>query len=208
MERVLDVYKKPYDEDFPVVCMDESPKQLIQEARQAIPMKAGQEARIDYEYIRHSVVNVFMANEPFTGNRFVEVTEYKTKKDWALFVKRIADEWYPKAKKIQLVMDNFKTHTASAFYETFQAEEAKRLYDRFEFVFTPKHGSWLNMAEIELHILNGQCLNRHIPTIEKIKQEVEAWQNHRNNKKSKINWQFTNKVARVKLKRLYPSIYA
>jgi len=207
MERVLDVYKKPYDEDFPVVCMDESPKQLIQEARQAIPMKAGQEARIDYEYIRHSVVNVFMANEPFTGNRFVEVTEYKTKKDWALFVKRIADEWYPKAKKIQLVMDNFKTHTASAFYETFQAEEAKRLYDRFEFVFTPKHGSWLNMAEIELHILNGQCLNRHIPTIEKIKQEVEAWQNHRNNKKSKINWQFTNKEARVKLKRLYPSIY-
>ena len=208
MERVLDVYKRPYDEDFPVVCMDESPKQLIQEGRRSIPMKVGQEARIDYEYIRHGVVNIFMANEPLKGNRFVEVTEYKTKKDWAFFIKRIADEWYPTAKKIVLVMDNFKTHNASAFYETFHPEEAKKLYDRFEFIFTPKHGSWLNMAEIELHVLNGQCLNRHIPAIEKIKEEVEAWQNHRNNKNNKINWQFTNKEARVKLKRLYPSIYA
>jgi hypothetical protein len=187
--------------------MDESPKQLIEEGRPAMAMIPGQEARVDYEYIRHGVVNIFMANEPLKGKRFVEVTEFKTKKDWALFVKGIADNHYPKAKKITLVMDNFKTHTASAFYETFEPKEAKRLWDRFEFKFTPKHGSWLNMAEIELHVLNGQCLNRHISDIATIKEEVDAWQSHRNNKNSKINWQFTNKKARVKLKRLYPSIY-
>lgn len=207
MEQVLDVYKRPYNPDNPVICMDESPKQLIEEGRPSTVMKPGQEARIDYEYVRHGVVNIFMANEPLKGKRIVEVTEFKTKKDWALFVKRIAVELYPKEKKITLVMDNFKTHAASAFYETFEPEEAKKLWDRFEFVFTPKHGSWLNMAEIELHVLNGQCLNRHIPTIEKIKEEVDAWQFNRNNKVCKINWQFTNKEARVKLKKLYPSIY-
>ena len=162
MERVLDVYKRPYNADFPVVCMDESPKQLIEEGRPSQAMKPGQEARVDYEYVRHGVVNIFMANEPLKGKRFVEATEFKTKKDWALFVKKIADDWYPKAKKITLVMDNFKTHAASAFYELFEPEEAKRLWDRFEFIYTPKHGSWLNMAEIELQVLNGQCLNRHI----------------------------------------------
>lgn len=207
MERVLDVYKRPYNKDYPVVCMDESPKQLIEDACASTPMKPGQEARVDYEYIRHGVVNIFMANEPLQGKRIVEVTEFKTKKDWAVFVKSIADKQYPKAKKITLVMDNFKTHAASAFYETFEPEEAKRIWDRFEFVFTPKHGSWLNMAEIELHVLNGQCLNRHISSIEKIKQEVDAWQKYRNNKNSKINWQFTNNEARIKLKRLYPSIH-
>ncbi|WP_233276784.1 MULTISPECIES: IS630 family transposase [Mucilaginibacter] len=207
MERVLDVYKKPYDEEFPVVCMDESPKQLIEEGQPSQAMKPGQEARVDYEYIRHGVVNIFMANEPLRGKRFVEITAFKTKKDWALFVKRIADEWYPTAKKITLVMDNFKTHSASAFYETFEPAEAKRLWDRFEFVYTPKHGSWLNMAEIELHVLNGQCLNRHISTMLKINEEVAAWQHNRNNKNSKINWQFENKDARIKLKRLYPSLH-
>ena len=207
MERVLDVYKRPYNEAFPVVCMDESPKQLIEEGRPSQAMKPGREARVDYEYIRHGVVNVFMANEPLKGKRFVEVTPLKTKKEWAIFVKRIADEWYPGAEKITLVMDNFKTHSASAFYETFEPAEAKRLWDRFDFVYTPKHGSWLNMAEIELHVLNGQCLNRHIPTMQKIKEEVAAWQNNRNNKNSKINWQFENKDARVKLKRLYPSLH-
>lgn len=206
MERVLDVYKRPYDKDHPVVCMDESPKQLIGETRPSIAMKPGREARVDYEYVRNGVVNIFMANEPLKGNRITEVTEFKTKKDWAKFIKDIADKHYPKAKKITLVMDNFKTHSASAFYETFEPEEAKRLWDRFDFVFTPKHGSWLNMAEIELHVLNGQCLNRHISTMNKIKQEVEEWQIQRNNKNSKINWQFTNKEARVKLKKLYPSI--
>jgi hypothetical protein len=205
MEHVLDVYKRPYDKDFPVICMDESPKQLIEEAKVSIAMKPGQEARVDYEYIRHGVINIFMANEPLKGKRFVEVTNFKTKKEWAFFIKKIAKQ-YSKAKKITLVMDNFKTHTASAFYETFEPEEAKKIWDRFEFVYTPKHGSWLNMAEIELHVLNGQCLNRHIPSIEKIEEEVQAWQSNRNNKNSKINWQFTNKEARVKLKKLYPSI--
>jgi hypothetical protein len=207
MEMVLDVYKRPYNADYPVVCMDESPKQLIDELRKSIAMKPGQDAREDFEYIRNGVVNIFMANEPLKGKRFVQVTEFKTKKDWAIFVKMIADEQYRKAKKITLVMDNYITHAASAFYETFVPAEAKRLCDRFQFVYTPKHGSWLNMAEIELHILNSQCLKRHIASIEKIKEEVEAWQVNRNNKNSKINWQFTNKEARVKLKRLYPSIH-
>jgi hypothetical protein len=206
MEHVLDVYKRPYSKDYPVVCMDESPKQLIEEAKTAIAMKPGQETRVDYEYIRHGVINIFMANEPLRGKRFVAVTEFKTKKEWANFMKQIADKQYPEAKKITLVMDNFKTHNASAFYEVFEPKEAKRLWERFEFVYTPKHGSWLNMAEIELHVLNGQCLNRHIADIKKIEEEVQAWQTNRNNKNSKINWQFTNKEARVKLKKLYPSI--
>lgn len=207
MERVLDIYKKPYDRHFPVVCMDESPKQLIEEGQPSKAMKPGQETRVDYEYVRNGVVNIFMANEPLSGKRFAEVTEFKTKKEWAMFIKKIADKWYPKAKKITLVMDNFKTHAASAFYETFEPAEAKRLWDRFEFVYTPKHGSWLNMAEIELHVLNRQCLNRHIATIEKITEEVKAWQSNRNNKNCKINWQFTNKEARIKLKKLYPSLH-
>ncbi|MCL6097366.1 MAG: IS630 family transposase [Bacteroidetes bacterium] len=207
MERVLDVYKRPYNADYPVVCMDESPKQLIEECRSSILMKPGHETKVDYEYIRHGVVNIFMANEPLRGKRFVEVTEYKTKKDWAVFIKRIADEQYSEAKRITLVMDNFKTHAASAFYETFEPEEAKKLWDRFEFIYTPKHGSWLNMAEIELHVLSGQCLNRHISKMTTIQEEVGAWQSNRNNKNAKINWQFTTKDARVKLKRLYPSIH-
>lgn len=207
MENVLDVYKRPYNSEYPVVCMDESPKQLIEEGRPSAKMKPGREKRVDYEYIRHGVVNIFMANEPLTGKRFVKVTDYKTKKDWAKFIKMVADELYPKAKKITLVMDNFKTHVPSAFYETFPPEYAKKLWDRFEFVYTPKHGSWLNMAEIELHVLNGQCLNRHIGTVNEVKEEVSAWQNDRNNTNGKINWQFTTKDARIKLKKLYPSIH-
>jgi hypothetical protein len=147
-----------------------------------------------------------MANEPLKGCRMVEITEQKTKKDWAKFINKLADEMYPEAKKITLVMDNFKTHTIGAFYEVFQAEEAKKIADRFEFVFTPKHGSWLNMAEIELRVLSGQCLDRHIHTIEKMMNEVKAWQKSRNNQNAKIDWQFTTKDARIKLKRLYPSI--
>lgn len=207
MERVLDVYKRPYDKDYPVICMDESPKQLIDETRTSIPMRRGQDARVDYEYVRHGVVNIFMANEPLKGKRVVRITEFKTKKDWAVFMKEIADKHYPKAKRITLILDNFKTHSPSSFYETFEPKEAKRLWDRFDFIFTPKHGSWLNMAEIELHVLNGQCLNRHISSIEEVTTQVNAWQTHRNNKTNKINWQFTNKEARVKLKRLYPSIH-
>jgi len=206
MERVLDVYKRPYNVDNPVICMDESPKQLISSAQPSTSIKPGQDARVDYEYVRHGMVNIFMANEPLKGKRIVEITKFKKKKDWAKFIKRIADEFYPKAAKITLVMDNFNTHVASAFYETFSPKEAKRPWDRFEFIYTPKHGSWLNMAEIELHVLNGQCLNRHIDTIEKVKEEVMAWQNHRNNKESSINWQFTTKESRIKLRKLYPSI--
>lgn len=204
MENVLDVYKRPYDECNPVVCMDESPKQLI-EAAGSIPMEPGREARVDYEYVRHGVVNIFVANEPLKGERMAEVTERKTKKDWAHFIRRISDEMYPDADKITLVMDNFKTHTPGALYETFEPEEAKRIWDRFEFVYTPKHGSWLNMAEIEFHVLNKQCLSRHIATMEEVKKEVEAWQLYRNNTKSVINWQFTTKDSRIKLKRLYPT---
>jgi transposase len=204
MEQVLDVYKRPYDKDFPVVCMDESPEQLI-ETVQEEKIEPGRDKRVDYEYIRHGVANIFMANEPLKGQRLVEVTDFKTKKDWAKFTKRIADEMYPDARKITLVMDNFKTHSTGAFYEVFTPDEAKRLIDKFEFVFTPKHGSWLNMAEIELHILNSQCLKRHIATVEEMKQEIEAWQEHSNNKNRKINWQFSTADARIKLKRLYPA---
>lgn len=207
MEEVLDVYKRPYDAHRPVVCMDESPKQLVSEAREPVPMAQGREKRVDYEYVRHGMANIFMVNEPLKGKRMVEITRFKKKQDWAKFIKRIADELYPNAEKITLVMDNFKTHSASSLYEAFAPEEAKRIWDRFEFVFTPKHGSWLNMAEIELHVLNGQCLSRHISSMEEIAREVEAWQNDRNNKNSKINWQFTTKESRIKLRRLYPSIY-
>lgn len=207
MEEVLDVYKRPYDEKRPVVCMDESPKQLISESRESIPMAKGREARIDYEYVRHGMVNIFMANEPLKGKRLVEITKFKKKSDWARFVKRISDELYPDANKITLVMDNFKTHAPSSLYETYEPAEARRILDRFEFIYTPKHGSWLNMAEIELHVLNGQCLSRNIATMEEIKAQVNAWQKSRNNKESKINWQFTTKSSRVKLKRLYPSIH-
>lgn len=204
MEQVLDVYKRPYNEEIPVVCMDESPEQLIEIVKEEA-MQPGKEKRVDYEYIRHGVANIFMANEPLKGKRLVEVTKLKTKKDWAEFIRRIADEMYPNAKKITLISDNFGTHTLGAFYEAFPPEKAKRLIDRFEFINTPKHGSWLNMAEIELHSLNRQCLDRHIATIEEMQKEVLAWQNDRNNKLCKINWQFTTKDARIKLKRLYPT---
>jgi hypothetical protein len=206
MEQVLDVYKRPYNKNFPVVCMDESPKQLIKETRIPLPMKPGQESRVDYEYERCGVVNVFLASEPLNGKRYIDVKERKTKIDWAGFVRNIADQWYASAQKITLVMDNLATHKPSALYEAFSPEEAKRVWDRFEFVYTPKHGSWLNMAEIELNVLMGQCLKRRIDSMGIIKDEVNAWQNHRNNRKAKINWQFTNEKARIKLRRLYPTL--
>ena len=206
MELVLDVYKIAYSEAFPVICMDESPKQLIKESRTAIERKPGHDAKEDYEYERCGVANIFMANEPLAGKRYVKVTERKTKTDWAAFIKEIADKHYPLAQKIRLVMDNLATHKPAALYEAFPPEEAKRIWDRFEFIYTPKHGSWLNMAEIELNVLMGQCLNRRIDNIETIKQEVNAWQQDRNNKEATINWQFTNDKARIKLKKLYPTI--
>lgn len=207
MEQVLDVYKDRYDPEYPVVCMDESPKQLIGETRIPIPMKPGSIRKEDYEYQRCGVANVFMANEPLTGKRYVKITKQKKKTDWAWFIKEIAETNYPKAKKIRLVMDNYGTHKAAAFYEAFPPAEAKRIWDRLEFIYTPKHGSWLNMAEIELHVLMRQCLNRRIDKMEVIRHEAEAWQKDRNNKEAIINWQFRTEDARIKLKKLYPSIH-
>ena len=204
MERVLDVYKRLYNPQFPVVCMDESPKQLIKETRTPIQASPGQSAFHDYEYERCGVCNIFMANEPLAGKRLVCITEKKTKIQWPYFIEKISKR-YPQAEKIILIMDNYSTHNPGAFYEAFNPEKAKKLWDRFEFVYTPKHGSWLNMAEIELNVLNGQCLNRRISNISPIKSEAKAWQNHRNNKNAIINWQFTTAKARVKLKRLYPT---
>lgn len=207
MERVLDIYKKVYNKENPVVCMDESPKQMIKETRLPIEMIPGHDAKEDFEYERCGVANIFMASEPLTGKRYVEVTERKTKKDWAKYLKQIADVWYKDAPKITLVMDNLNTHRPASLYEVYEPEEAKRIWNRFDFVYTPKHGSWLNMAEIELNVLMGQCLNRRIDNIETMKKEVNAWQTHRNNKEAKIKWQFTCEKARVKLLRLYPSIH-
>ena len=205
MEQVLDIYKLPYNPKYPVVCMDESPKQLIKETRTPLPVRSGSPAKFDYEYDRKGVCNIFIASEPLVGKRFVEVTHRRTKKDWALFIERIAKK-YKKAEKITLVMDNLNTHKPSSLYETFHPEKAKAIWDRFNFVYTPKHGSWLNMAEIELGVMGRQCLNRRIDKIKKIKKEVKAWKQNRNKQKCKINWQFTTTDSRVKLKRLYPTI--
>jgi len=205
MEVVLDVYKRAFDPRYPVVCMDESPKQLIAETKISIAASPGHVARHDYEYKRCGVCNIFMASEPLAGTRIVKITERKTKNDWAYFLEDIAAS-YPGADKITLVMDNLNTHTPGALYETFNPDKAKSLWDKFEFIYTPKHGSWLNMAEIELNILLGQCLNRRIDNVAKVISEVAAWQSHRNNKNAKVNWQFTTDDARIKLSRLYPSI--
>ena len=208
MEQVLDVYKRPYNKAKPVVCMDETPKQLIKEVRKSLPIRPGFEKRVDYEYSRYGVCNIFMVNEPLAGKRFTKVTNQRTKNDWALLVRFICDKLYPAAEIITLVMDNLASHSAAALYETFEPVEAKRIWDRLEFVYTPKHGSWLNMAEIELNVLTKQCLNRRIDNIKTVREEVKAWQNHRNNKDARIKWQFTTKDARVKLHRLYPSIHS
>ncbi len=205
MEKVLEVYKRPYDRSFPVVCMDESPRQLIDEVKMPIPGAPGRPARYDYEYKRHGVCNVFMANEPLAGKRMVKVTARRTKQDWALFIMEI-EQSYPDAEKITLVMDNLNTHKPGSLYETFSPVQAKKLWDRFEFVHTPKHGSWLNMAEIELNVLIRQCLNRRIVDQATVTAEVEAWQDHRNTQNATINWQFTTKDARIKLRRLYPTL--
>jgi len=205
MEMVLDVYKRPYDAQYPVVCMDESPKQLIAETKVTIPAAPGRPYRSDYEYRRCGVCNIFMASEPLAGKRIVKITERKTKKDWAQFLEDIAAK-YQDAEKITLVMDNLNTHKPGSFYETFSPAKAKKLWDRFDFVYTPKHGSWLNMAEIELNVVIGQCLSRRIDNIEEVRSEVSAWQRHRNNKEAKVNWQFTADDARIKLSRLYPTL--
>ena len=205
MEKVLDIYKRILDPRYPVVCMDESPRQLISEIRVPILASPGRSARYDCEYRRCGVCNIFLACEPLAGKRMVKVTEKRAKSDWAYFIEEIAGK-YKEAQKIILVMDNLNTHAPGSLYETFSPEKAKELWDRFEFIYTPKHGSWLNMAEIELNVLTGQCLNRRIDNIGTIEREILAWQNHRNNKGAKVNWQFTAADARIKLKRLYPTI--
>ena len=205
MEMVLDVYKRVLDPRFPVACMDESPKQLIAETKIPISASPGKPARHDYEYKRCGVCNIFLACEPLAGRRFVKITERRTKRDWAFFLEDIASQ-YEEAEKITLVMDNLNTHNPGSLYETFPPDHAKALWDRFEFVYTPKHGSWLNMAEIELNVLIGQCLNRRIDDIEVVRRESLAWQEFRNNKGAKVNWQFTAENARTKLNRLYPTL--
>lgn len=205
MERVLSVYKRPLDPLRPVVCMDETPRQLIAATRPAIPAAPGRAQRQDCEYERRGTYNIFMASEPLAGRRMTRVTQTKTKKDRAHFVEEIATA-YPDVQCITLVMDNLNTHSAGALCETFEPGKAKALMERFEFVFTPKHGSWLNMAEIELNVMIGQCLRRHIATLDEVHQELAAWQKSRNHLKAAINWQFTDEDARVKLKRLYPTL--
>jgi hypothetical protein len=205
---VLEVYKRPYDPQRPVVCLDETSKQLIGEVAAPVPVAAGQVARYDYEYARNGVANIFMVFEPLAGRREVQVTARRTKRDWALCVRQIADEWYPGADKIVLVEDNLNTHTPASLYEAFAPAEARRLAERFEFHYSPKHGSWLDMAEIELGILGRQCLARRIDNIDALSREAMAWKASRNATKAKVNWQFTTADARIKLKKLYPSIEA
>ena len=206
MERVLCVYRRAYNANFPVVCMDETPRQLIGETRTPIPASPGQPERHDYEYERCGVCNVFMASEPLAGTRMTEVTERKTKVDWAQFIEAIAKR-YESAEKITLVMDNLNTHTAGSLYDAFPPAQAKAIWDRFEFIYTPKHGSWLNVAEIELNVMIRQCLSRRIASIEELRSEVDAWQAHRDQLRAKVDWQFTTETARVNLKRLYPTFY-
>jgi hypothetical protein len=205
MERVLDVYKRPYDPLRPVVCMDETPRQLIREKRLPLPAGPGVVARYDYEYERCGVCNIFMAVEPLAGKRIVEITERRAKPDWALFLENIA-RCYPDAVKITLVMDNLNTHRPGSLYEVFAPPVAKALWDRFEFIYTPKHGSWLNIAEIEINVLLRQCLDRRIDTLAEVRVQTLAWGKQRNNAQSRIDWQFTTEDARIKLKRLYPTL--
>lgn len=203
MEDVLDVYSRPYSAEYPVVCADEQPRQLIAEKRVPIPPAPGRVGRVDYEYERRGTANIFLAVEPLIGQRTTEVTETRTRKDFARFLKRVVDS-YPHAKKVIVMLDNLNIHTLGSLYETFPPEEARRLAQRMEIHYTPKHGSWLNMAEIEFSVLSRQCLDRRIPEREIMAREVSAWEQKRNAAKVLIDWQFKTPDARVKLKRLYP----
>jgi len=205
MEDVLDVYTQPYDKDQPLVCMDETSKQQIKEVRLPIGCEPGQSRRYDSHYKRNGVSNLFMFFAPLDGWRRVKVTDRRTKIDWAWAMRELVDEHFPQAKRITVVMDNLNTHSPSSLYEAFRPEEAKRILDRLELHYTPKHGSWLNMAEIELSALGRQCLRRRIPDQQTLRREVRAWETLRNAKGSTVDWRFTTQDARIKLKRLYPS---
>jgi hypothetical protein len=205
MEDVLDVYHRPPDPGCPVVCLDETSKQLITETRVPIPAKSGRVTRYDYEYRRNGTANLFMLFAPLEGWRHVEVTDQRTAKDFARILKELSDTHFPNAPKIALVQDNLNTHRPSSLYEAFPAAEARRLVERFEWHYTPKHGSWLNMAESELGVLSSQCLDRRIPDKQCLIDEIAAWEADRNKNHTKADWQFATGDARVKLKRLYPA---
>lgn len=206
MEDVISIYEQEYDPDYPVVCMDESCKQLIGDVHEPIPCAPGMPARIDHEYVRNGVAEIFLEVEPLTGKRHVEAAEHRTKKDWAWWIKGMLDERYASAVQVRLVMDNLNTHCLSSLYETFPPQEARRLAERIDIHYTPKHGSWLNMAEIEFSALSSQCLYRRIPDLVTMRTCITAWENNRNNRQSRIHWHFTNINARVKLKHLYPKL--
>ena len=206
MEDVLEVYTRPYDPLRPQVCMDETSKQMLRDTRAALSMAQGRTRREDYEYERGGVANVFMLMEPLTGRRWVDITEHRTKVDWAHQIEELVDERYPQAERIVLVMDNLNTHSPASLYEAFDPEKARRLSEKLEIHHTPKHGSWLNMAEIELSVLSRQCLDRRVPDFETLEAEAMAWQQRRDEKGVKIDWRFDTEDARIKLKRLYPSL--
>lgn len=207
MEDVLDVYERPYEALHPLVCMDELSKQLVGEIAYPLPLEPNQPPRYDYEYSRQGVSNLFMFFEPLLGRRFVKVTDQRTQIDWAYAVREMVDVFYPDAETITLVMDNLNTHVLGSLYEAFAPDEAKRIADRLEIHYTPKHGSWLNMAEIELGVLSAQCLDRRIPDQDTLKHCVALWQANRNQAQVTVDWRFTTADARIKLKRLYPSIH-
>jgi hypothetical protein len=204
MEDVLALYHLPYDPLFPLVCMDESNKQLVGEVQSPIPTAPGQVRIEDHEYVRNGVADIFIEVEPLGGRRHIEITQRRTRQDWAKFIKGMLDERYPLATKVRLVMDNLNTHNTASLYEAFPPEEARRLAERLEIHYTPKHGSWLNIAEIELSVLNTQCLNRRIPDIDSLRKATVAWETERNHRSRKTNWHFMTDQARIKLKHLYP----
>jgi transposase len=206
MEDVLAVYHRPPDDSRPVVCVDEGGKQLIGDTRDPLPIRPGSVARVDHEYVRAGVANLFLAFEPLAGWRHVEVTERKTSVDFAHFVRRLVDEQYPDAERVVLVLDNLSTHTPASLYQAFEAAEARRLCERLEWHYTPKHGSWLNVAECELSVLARQCLDRRIPDMGTLRREVGSWERDRNAASVAADWQFTTTEARTRLKRLYPVI--
>jgi DDE superfamily endonuclease len=204
MEDVLDVYTRAHDPEMPLVCLDETSKQLVAETRTPVPLKPGQPERVDYEYERNGTANLFMLFAPLEGRRHVEVTDRRTAVDYAQVLKDLSDVHFPCARKIRLVQDNLNTHVKASLYEAFPPAEARRLVERFEWHYTPKHGSWLNMAESELGVLASQCLDRRISDKETLTREVAAWQDRRNKHQTKADWRFTTPDARIKLKRLYP----
>ena len=206
MEDVLTVYVRPYDPRYPQVCMDEVSKHLLSDTRPSLPGDPGHPERQDYEYERHGVCNIFLACEPLAGKRYTQVTTRRTKADWALFIRELIDVHSPLAEKLGLVMDNLNTHTPAALYEVFPPAEARRLVERLQLHYTPKHGSWLNMAEIELRVLSRHPLSQRIGDQAELQRQVQAWQQRRNQKAVTVDWRFTTEDARIKLKHLYPSI--